>query len=331
MGKSNTAIRQYLSDKTRFADIVNGTIFDGEQIIHPEDLEQVDGESDILLQDKTGKEKNVQRFRDITMRWKQKTDVAILACESQENIHYAMPVRTMLYDSLSYVEQIKQIWKKPSQEQYSKEEFLSQFRKDDHIYPVITIVLYYGLTEWDGYKDLYEMLQLNKDTKETALLKRYIPNYWINLIDIGNLEHIENFKTDLQKVFGVIQYRGNTEKMMQYVHNNEEYFQHVDWDTYCVMRTFLHSESKLKRILPEEQTKECVNMCKALDDLYNNGIELGRTQGIELGQEIGLKLGYQQARQEMVLKLLESMKLEEVTEMLGLELSEIEELKESAI
>lgn len=106
MGKNNTAVRQYLSDTTRFADIVNGTIFGGKQVVHPEELEQVDGESDVLFVDKEGNEKNVQRYRDITMRWKQGMNLVIMACENQEKVHYAMPVRTMLYDSLSYVDQI---------------------------------------------------------------------------------------------------------------------------------------------------------------------------------------------------------------------------------
>lgn len=40
------------------------------------------------------------------MRWKSKAELAILAVENQERIHYAMPVRTMIYDGLSYAGQI---------------------------------------------------------------------------------------------------------------------------------------------------------------------------------------------------------------------------------
>lgn len=86
MEKNNTAVRQYLSDTTRFADIVNGTIFEGKQVVHPEELEKVDGESDVLLVDKDGNEKNIQRYRDITMRWKQEMNLVILACENTRAI-----------------------------------------------------------------------------------------------------------------------------------------------------------------------------------------------------------------------------------------------------
>ena len=41
------------------------------------------------------------------------------------------------------------------------------------------------------------MLQWSEDEKKNAVLKEYIPNYRINLIDVGNLEHLERFKSDL--------------------------------------------------------------------------------------------------------------------------------------
>ena len=50
-------------------------------------------------------------LEDIVKRWRGGTDLAVLACESQARIHYAMPVRNMLYDSLTYTEQIRQVWK----------------------------------------------------------------------------------------------------------------------------------------------------------------------------------------------------------------------------
>lgn len=74
MGKSNIAVRQLLRDKKRFADLYNGIVFRGEQIILPEELEEVDGETSIIVADKKNAEKGVQKYRDITMRWKRGAD-----------------------------------------------------------------------------------------------------------------------------------------------------------------------------------------------------------------------------------------------------------------
>lgn len=328
MGKNNTAIRQYLSDTTRFADIVNGTIFRGKQVVHPGELEQIDGESDVLLVDKDGNEKNVQRYRDITMRWKQGMNLVILACENQEKVHYAMPVRTMLYDSLSYVDQIKKKWKTTEKSHYTSEEFLSKFQKGDSLCPVITIVLYYGLEEWDASEDLYGMFQINDVLQENEILRQYISNYKINLLNVGNIEHLENFKTDLQKVFGMLQYKSNTEKLMGYVQRNKNFFQEIDKDTYYAIRAFLHSENKLKKVLTKVESKgdERIDMCKALDDLYNSGVEQGQREG----RTLGYMQGRNHEKLEVANRLLGILELEKIAEIVGLELETVKGLEKHA-
>ena len=321
MGKNNTAVRQYLSDTTRFADIVNGTIFGGKQVVHPEELEQVDGESDVLFVDKEGNEKNVQRYRDITMRWKQGMNLVIMACENQEKVHYAMPVRTMLYDSLSYVDQIKKKWTMTEKSHYTSEEFLSKFQKGDLIYPVITIVLYYGLTEWDASEDLYGMFQIDEMFRENKVLQQYISNYKINLLNVGKIEHLENFKTDLQNVFGMLQYKSNTEKLVEYVQEHKDFFQGIDQDTYYAIRAFLHSENKLKKALTKakENGEERVDMCKALDDLYNSGVEQGQKEGRD------------QEKREVANRLLGFLEVERIAEVVGLDLEVVKGLENKHI
>ena len=161
MGKGNAAVKQWLGNPRRFADLFNGIVFQGKQVILPEDLHLATGETDILVSDKNKKAKEVQRYRDIIMRWEQGAYLVLLACENQENVHYAMPVRNMLYDSLSYVEQIRQSWKhlESSEEQkVTGAEFLSQFRKADKLVPVITLVFYYHPDAWDGSLDLHVLL-----------------------------------------------------------------------------------------------------------------------------------------------------------------------------
>ena len=112
MGKANTSVNQWLRDNHRFASLYNGYVFGGRQIIRPEELEDLDRETDILVTDKAGKTKAVGRRRDIVKRWKNTVNLAILACESQDKIHYAMPVRCMLYDGLTYTDQIRELWEK---------------------------------------------------------------------------------------------------------------------------------------------------------------------------------------------------------------------------
>ena len=287
MGQSNAAVRQWMGNPKRFADLFNATVFNGEQVIRPEELEPVDGEEDILLTDKNGKKQEVHRYRDIVMKWKKDAVLILLACENQAKVHYAMSVRNMLYDSLSYVGQIQRMWNK-NVEKMTTAEFLSKFRKGDRLIPVLTLVFYYDVDQWDGSKDLYGMLQWSEDEKKNAVLKEYVPNYRINLIDAGNLEHLERFKSDLQEVLGMIQCRGDKESLLKYINDRKEYFQNVDEETYYVIREFLHSERMLKGNIEKSQGKETVDMCKALEDLYNEGIECGMERGMTCGMVKGV-------------------------------------------
>lgn len=90
MGKGNVAVKQWLGNPRRFADLFNGIVFQGKQVILPEDLHLATGETDILVSDKKAKE--VQRYRDIIMRWEQGAYLVLLACENQENVHFFVTV-----------------------------------------------------------------------------------------------------------------------------------------------------------------------------------------------------------------------------------------------
>ena len=49
MGKSDVVLKQWLKNKVRFADLFNAVVFDGEQVIKPEELEEISSESGIVI------------------------------------------------------------------------------------------------------------------------------------------------------------------------------------------------------------------------------------------------------------------------------------------
>ena len=276
MGKGDTALTVWFSDKERFADLFNGSVFHGEQIVEAEKLELEKNESKEIINNKKGQLKNIERNRDIVMKWDDGMNLAILACENQENIHYAMPVRTMLYDGLGYMEQIRQLRK--SKKLKDSNEFLSGMTKEDKLYPIGTIVFYYGDKEWDGSKTLHGMLKESSNPKVRKMLKKLIPNYHINLLDINKLEDTSQYKTDLHIIFEMLKCRKDKKKIQSYIQENAEYFQHIDVDTYNVLRILLKAEKQLEEI--KKMDKEEIDMCEALQGIFDDGVELGIKQGI---------------------------------------------------
>ena len=53
----------------------------------------------------------------------------------------------------------------------------------------------------------------------------------------------------------------------------------VDRETYQAVRELLHSESQLKNIVFEKSEKGSINMCKALEEIYQNGVNEGISNG----------------------------------------------------
>ena len=66
-----------------------------------------------------------------------------------------------------------------------------------------------------------------------------------NLIDVGNVEDVSRFHTDLQVIFGMLKCRQDAEKLREYVEQHREYFESVDLETYQALRELLHSEKIL--------------------------------------------------------------------------------------
>ena len=295
MGKKDDAIVPFFKDKHRFSDLFNGALFHGKQLISPDELEFTESVQTAILKDKHNKKHYVKRYRDIVMNWKNKLSFVILACEVQENVHYAMPVRNMIYDGLTYMQQIEDLWKNITEiekQNITREEFLSHFRKEDFISPVITIVLYYG-DDWNGNLDLHSMFDIDNRTwagaADNELLKKYIPNYHINLINPTKISDLSVFKSDLQLIFGMLKYKDDKEKLFNFTKDNKSYFSSVNGTTINAIDAFLNFNVKLETIL-EKDEKEEKDMCKALDDLYNEGVQSGMQQGtITAFRNIGWK------------------------------------------
>lgn len=271
MAKGNVAVRQFMRNKSRFADFYNVKVFGGKQVVLAEELEEIDSESDILLEDKEDNTRTVQRYRDVVMRWRGSVNLAILACENQAKVHYAMPVRNMIYDGLSYADQMKQLWDthEGKDQKLTREEYMSRFRKEDKLIPVITLVWYYGTEPWDGSADLYGMF--SQYTLPREILDNFVSNYKINLVIAEDIEDVKRFRTDLQYIFGMLKCRKSKEKL-------------------------------LKNSVKREEMEDGVDMCKALEDLYQEGIEKGREEACKALEDLyqeGYEKGLAEADKEL--------------------------------
>ena len=278
MGRIDTETKAFMSDPSRFADAFNYLIFDGQPVIKPEDLKPLDT-TEIAIPYGSNARVPEQKYRDVlklvSIMKDDEAIYAVLGVENQAKIHYAMPVKDMLYDALNYVRQVSEAKKTLEKgDAVTTEEFLSGFRKEDRLLPVITLVIYFGASEWDGPMSIHDMLS----TKNKRLLD-FVPDYRINLIAPTQVpdEDFEKFSTDFRDVMQFIKVSNNQEKVEQLTADNER-FKRMSPDTAELIN--LITDSKLKLTVKEGT----VDMCQAIQQMRTESRAAGMLEGEVKGQ-----------------------------------------------
>ena len=113
LGDRDTLTKNYVKRADRFADIFNYYLFDGKRRIDPAQLREQDTAQIVLPYGKDLTEMPMQRFRDILKQAVLMTDghcqYVLLGIENQSDVHYAMAVRSYLYDAIEYAAQVQTI------------------------------------------------------------------------------------------------------------------------------------------------------------------------------------------------------------------------------
>lgn len=246
MGEKDISEKILMDYNDVFADIVNGLLFKGEEVVKPEQL--VD--SSVHSQYKAEDGALYEEERDVAKLWKDKNiEIAIYGIENKTVIEKLMPMRIIGYDGAAYK---------------------NQFLKKGKPIPVITIVLYFGEQHWTAPKDLLGLF--DQDLPED--LTELINGYKINVYEIAWLtdEEIARFKSDFRIVANFF---ANKRRDKNYIPNDKCEIQHVD--EILKLMSVLSDDRRYEEVLADK--KEVHTMCEVLDRVYNNGVAEGESQG----------------------------------------------------
>lgn len=337
MGKEDINLKTYFKDTRRYADLWNGTVFDGRQLIKAEELETADSTSAVVFANGSGKES----MQDVVMKQLRNGECLVTwILENQKEIDYSMPVRIMLHEAMRYAEQVKKIQRRnrlrrkldaehkeilektgtdvndviiylgrqkvvceicsPKNPFLNAGEYLYQFLKSDKLVPLTTLVVYWGDKEWDGPKSLHDMLRLYGDSELNDELLKLIPEYPMHIVNLATMDNTEGFRTEVRLLFDLYCRRNNKVELRKYIDEHEE-CKKMDIDTYHLLKVLIHSEDIL---LDEDDNEEEMDMCKALRDLIDDSKQEGREEGRE-----GIRLLFQ--------KLISVNRADDITKAIG--------------
>ena len=128
--KKDSAFKEFWRDNQRFADLFNGAVFGGREIIRAESLHEMD--TDVSGTIKLGeRDESLERRRDVIKKE-----------------YRSFPKRSENFKT--------------------SDEFLSKMKKEDKLHPIITLTVYYGETPWDGPLNLRDMMSEIPKEMESA-------------------------------------------------------------------------------------------------------------------------------------------------------------------
>lgn len=197
-------------------------------------------------------------------------DFVILGLENQQHVHLGMPLRVMLGDTLGYLKEYEEIAKKNKAEGHwgSTEEFLSGFRRDDRLHPMVTVCVYYGEKEWNGPLSLTDMLNIPEE------LRHVVNDYKMNLVQVRDSEKFRFQNTDVRTVFEVSRniFKGDYRKIEDIYRKRE-----IDSELGLVIGTITESRELINHALERKGGR--MNMCTALEELRREGMQEGKIEG----------------------------------------------------
>ncbi len=263
MRYKDTVTKDYMKRNEIFADAVNYYVFKGQQMVRPDQLRELDTTEIVVPYGADSAGEPEQRYRDVLKSLIAMMDdhaaYLILGIENQGEIHYAMPVKNLLYDAINYA---KQVQKAANSHREAKDaqgknrgEFLSGFYKEDRLLPVITLVILWSPEAWDGPMSLHEMF-LVQDERILSL----VPDYKIHLITPSGLsdQELDKFHTSLREVLSLIKYANDKAGMERTIQKNGH---KLRIEEIHVLNRCINMKLELK------DGEEEVELCKAWEDM----------------------------------------------------------------
>jgi hypothetical protein len=276
----NTATKHFWEDNERFADLFNAVCFKGQEVIKASQLRERD--TDVSASVELGAHyEHVRKYQDVS-KIHEGVALTILGIENQSRVHYAMPLRNRLYDDLDYLRECRALTgKHRAAADFTKpEELLSGMKKEDRLHMSLRVVVYYGEEPWDGPRKLSDMVTVPE------VYRPYFQDYQMPLVVINDAENgkrpykNESVKTLMSQLYLI--YQRDWEQIRK-----QNAF--IDRDTAQILAAVTDHKS-LKHMITKTKLGG-YRMCKALDELYEQGVEQGMERGIEQGMERGIEQG----------------------------------------
>jgi len=193
----------------------------------------------------------------------------VCGIENQSNVDNTMPERVMGYDYATYEMQIKEL--EEENRKCERPAYTKRIHDDQKLAPVVTGVLHWGSEEWQGPRELHDMIRFPKESEE--IIKPLVPNYPMNLIEVSKLpkEIRERLTSDFRLIVEYFIHKRDPEALKKLFADGTYKIKHPE--EFLDVLSEVASDNKykeLKNLLKEEEKGE-LTMCIIADEFIREG------------------------------------------------------------
>ena len=248
---SDSACRTFLSNDVSFASFINAVVFEGEQLIRPENLVRYENDTAFIINDSKRIE-DKKRRRDIVVKSDINGIYCILGVEHQSSVDQAMVVRCVIYEMLEYLKQLEN-------KEYKR------------LVPQIMVAFYTGPKKWNVPVKLSDYFEIPEE------LKKYFNDWKIILVDVKEMDTSKIKDEQTRYFIEAIQamYKGDYIKLHQKRKMNTNNL------IYAAIIT--GSLDMIKDIVEGDE----MDMCEGMERMAEGFRSEGREEGILVGRVAG--------------------------------------------
>ena len=245
---SDSACRTFLSNDVSFASFINAVVFEGEQLIRPENLVRYENDTAFIINDSKRIE-DKKRRRDIVVKSDINGIYCILGIEHQSSIDETMVIRCGIYEMLEYLKQ-------------------AENKEYKRLVPQIIVVLYTGPKKWNGPLKLSDYFEIPEE------LKKYFNDWKIILVDVKEMDTSKISDEQTRYFIEAIQamYKGSYEDLKRLKRMKKENF------LYAAIIT--GSIDQVENVLEGDE----MDMCEGMERMAEGFRKEGRSEGVIEGK-----------------------------------------------
>ena len=274
--RADTIFKEFWRPNERFADLFNAVLFQGWEVITPDSLTEMDTDVSGTVR-MGGSERTLARARDVVKKSAYGIEFMVLGIENQQSVHYAMPLRNMIYDAMGYLKEYEEIVRshRKRKDLETRDEFLSRLKKEERLHPMITLTVYYGEKRWDGPCSLRDMV-----VEMPASVAEVFSDYKMNLLEVLDSGKYRFNNREVRTVFDIMReiFAGRFDEIRKKYKDVR-----IGYELLRVIGKMTGS----KEIMEMSESKGVEDMCTALEELKEQGRQLGVQEGRQEGKIYG--------------------------------------------